>query len=774
MKQSSPHQRLPDRFFFALALVAFLAGAAAPATALAGGIEAWHETHGIDAKTYQTWLDRVRKEGLQPVDVSVCAGKSGPLFSAIAIKTGHPWEAPHAIPAANFGKESEAYAKKDYRLINMAGYQDGKDIRFAMIWVKDGKKLTGQSRYGMTADGFHKETQALVKNGFRPLQIIGYPEGKEVRYGGIFIKDGATTYSSQHLSRSGLQKVFDTYEKKGYGPISICAYPDGKEIRFAAVFIKNDKPSYYFFAEGGLTSARYRAELKRMDKGGYRPANVTAYPVGGTQYYDVVFFGKEPIGPSLVGKWGEVMADWPINPVHTTLLANGKVFMWPRGAVLKPVGSNGEPAPTEAICYPRIWDPATHKFEAPARPAYNVFCSGHSLLADGRLFVAGGHLADFKGDDRASIYDPEKNQWIQTDKMNAPRWYPTCITLANGDGLVVSGETFGSNHTPQVLDPGTRRWRDLSGATDKGGGGVGIYPFLHLAPNGQVFLSGQIFQSKYLDTAGKGKWTAVGDHAFAQVRDYGSSVMYEPGKVLVLGGGTPPTNTAEIINLNDAKPKWQFTDPMSIARRQQNATLLADGTVFVTGGTHNGGFNDPAGAVFSTELWDPKTGAWHTMAPQSERRLYHSIAILLPDATVLSAGGGEPAGGPADAPINVIKQDEFYNAHRNGQIFSPPYLFEGPRPKITQTPRTVKHNTKFDVETPDAKKIGRVTLVRLASTTHAQNSNQRFNELQFQANAKGLTVTAPANLNLAPPGHYMLFILSERGVPSVAKIIHLQ
>src|SRR5262249_24790487 len=128
---------------------------------------------------------------------------------------------------------------------------------------------------------------------------------------------------------------------------------------------------------------------------------------------------------SPLGEWGGVMRDSPVNPVHTTLLPNGKVFMWPRGALVKPVGPKGEPAQSDAICYPRIWEPATHKFTATARPPYNVFCSGHSLLGDGRLFVAGGHVADGVGEPKACIFDPVGNKWLETKRMNAGRWYPS-------------------------------------------------------------------------------------------------------------------------------------------------------------------------------------------------------------------------------------------------------------------------------------------------------------------------------------------------------------
>jgi hypothetical protein len=411
------------------------------------------------------------------------------------------------------------------------------------------------------------------------------------------------------------------------------------------------------------------------------------------------------------------------------------------------------------------------------------------LLSDGRLFVAGGHIADAVGEPRACIYDPVKDLWTEMPRMNAGRWYPSCLTLPSGDVLTIAGDIGqkgGVNLVPQVFVVGdnslknlghpTSHWRSLTGAQ----AAVPNYPLLHVAPNGQVFMAGRLKQTKYLDTSGKGKWTTVGDQSVQ--RYFGSSVMYEPGKVLVLGGNEPPVKTAEIIDLNKSKPKWQKTDSMYYARIMQNATLLADGTVFVSGGSSTSALNGAAAAVSITELWDPKTGHWTKMHAQHERRLYHSTAILLPDGTVLSAGGGEPDGGGADRPIDLIKAPLYslnLNAHRNAQIFSPPYLFRGPRPVINSSPQSVGYGAKFQVMTPSSR-IQRVTLVRLSSTTHGQNFNQRFNELSFTYQGRGaktrvvpLTVTAPPNRNVAPPGHYLLFILDTLGVPSVAKIIRL-
>src|SRR5262249_47528739 len=159
-----------------------------------------------------------------------------------------------------------------------------------------------------------------------------------------------------------------------------------------------------------------------------------------------------------------------------------------------------------------------------------------------------------------------------------------------------NGNRVGDNLVPQVFvirDPlqtlghATSHWRSLTDAE----GGIEDYPMLHVAPNGKVFMAGPSIKTRYLDTAGKGKWTVGADRVefadplakkvgggvprtkYRQQRAYGSSVMYEPGKVLILGGGAPPASTAEIIDLTKNKPQWQKTDSMHFGRIMQNATL---------------------------------------------------------------------------------------------------------------------------------------------------------------------------------------------------------
>jgi hypothetical protein len=109
----------------------------------------------------------------------------------------------------------------------------------------------------------------------------------------------------------------------------------------------------------------------------------------------------------------------------------------------------------------------------------------------------------------------------------------------------------------------------------------------------------------------------------------------------------------------------------------------------------------------------------------------------------------------------------------NVEIYSPPYLFKGARPRITSAPSGVRYGEVFSVQTPDAAAITQVTLVKLSSVTHSYNMSQRFNRLTFTRASNAINVTPPSDRRIAPPGHYMLFVLNSAGVPSIAKILSI-
>ncbi len=313
--------------------------------------------------------------------------------------------------------------------------------------------------------------------------------------------------------------------------------------------------------------------------------------------------------PAVSGQWGPVVT-LPTVPIHMHVLPNGKVMFWDRHDHVN--GWDGDP---------RIWDPVTQNLMTLGLPGYDLFCSGHSFMDNGKLLVTGGHISDGVGEIKASLFDPLTNSWSPLANMNAGRWYPTNTTLASGDVLVVAGTTTGYgnvNTLPQVWQAASGTWRNLSTALQGNyPDWADFYPFLYQAPNGKVFAAGPQQMARYLDTSGTGAWTDVARSSLIY-RDYGSSVMYDDGKVLIVGGNprepdpnaSPtllPSDTAEVIDLNAATPSWRSVASMSLGRRQLNSTLLPDGKVLVTGGSSLPGFDNPAGGVQYAEMWDPAT-----------------------------------------------------------------------------------------------------------------------------------------------------------------------
>ena len=244
--------------------------------------------------------------------------------------------------------------------------------------------------------------------------------------------------------------------------------------------------------------------------------------------------------------------------------------------------------------------------------------------------------------------------------------------------------------------------------------------------------------------------------------------MYLPGKVMKAGGsyvaggqgpfiGVPSINTTYVLDMTQSSPEWQQTASMSNARSHLNLTVLPDGNVLATGGSSDRSGDSDAHAVLDAEMWSPTTQAWSTMAAMQTPRMYHSTAMLLPDGRVLAAGGGRDFPYPTD--------------YLNAEIYSPSYLFRGPRPTIDSMPTTIDYGSSFFVATPNAAEITSVALIRNGSVTHSVDMDQRFVPLTFSVGEGGLQVDAPADANLVPPGHYMLFIVNSDGVPSVAPIV---
>jgi hypothetical protein len=190
--------------------------------------------------------------------------------------------------------------------------------------------------------------------------------------------------------------------------------------------------------------------------------------------------------------------------------------------------------------------------------------------------------------------------------------------------------------------------------------------------------------------------------------------------------------------------------------------VLADGTVLLSGGSVVP--NDLPSATDTAMLWNPDTGQWTLDATANVARLYHSNTLLLPDARVLSVGGGAP--GPL---VNL-----------NSEIYTPGYLLNPDgslrtdRPVITSAPETLEQGNTFTITLDNAGVINKLELIKFGDATHAFDAAQDAIKLPFtELDQHTLQITLPANTSLLTDGYWMLFADNNHGTPSVAATIKL-
>lgn len=478
-----------------------------------------------------------------------------------------------------------------------------------------------------------------------------------------------------------------------------------------------------------------------------------------------------------VGAWS-TLTDWPLIPLHAVVLPDGRVLSY---------GSNRDGTQTGRFVYD-IWNPrlglgANAHWTLPNGTATDLFCSAQIVLPQsGDVALLGGDVWNGSsttafGNNHSNIFSAAAGDTLTKGaNMNQARWYATATTLPNGEIYVQGG--FGSSATrvgsnrPEIRDA-SGTFRLLPGIDTSGL--HWWYPRNWVAPDGRIFgFSDRTMY--YVDPRGTGTLTPAGTMRPGGPSGVTSSeAMFAPGRILRIGGGgnsassnKPGKTAATVIDINSGSPILTPVQPMPIGLHWANATVIPDGRVVVTGGaTAN---NQLSGVSYRALIWDPANpGVWtsgaQTAATPSHARLYHSIGMLLPDATILVGGGGAP--GPKNtAPVN----------NANAEIYYPPYLFTAtgqfaPRPRIVQAPDLLTVGTSFALRVDNPLAISRVTLIKTGSVTHSFNMEQRFLELPFRNTGTELLVTAPASLNRATPGKYLLFVLDAKGVPSTARIV---
>lgn len=484
------------------------------------------------------------------------------------------------------------------------------------------------------------------------------------------------------------------------------------------------------------------------------------------------------LGPATFGEWrdiGPIQTEDgdQIDVVHAAMLRTGWVMFIETGCNL----------PTARTPLWNSLNQEAVEFKMPVPPTDNLYCCGHSFLSDGRLLAVGGggENGQTPNPNMGWIFDPvdgPNGTWSFTRDnfntrtfMNFGRWYPTLVTLGDEPGRVL----IASGH-PSQMEIYEEATGTFSLVTAVGGDRQfdALYPGLHLLPGGEIFFAPVGFRSggsapgdypanepsgffefdNVINT--QGAWTDVGPND----RTKGFSLLmlsptFPYAQVMVIGGGNlARSRTYQIISLSHLSPEWlpESNLPMAAgqaeptARLNPNPVLLPDGTVFLSGGA-------PAGEP--CWLFNPVTNTWSEMDEAPRERKYHSHALLLPTAEVMSCGWQN----------NTI------------EVFRPPYLFRGDRPEIDSLPEHVHLGEDFNICTAQAYEIKKVVLVRPMAPTHNTDSEQRVVQLSFNyVNENNLCAIAPNGWHphaTAPRGFYMLFIINTRGVPSVAKFIQL-
>ena len=494
----------------------------------------------------------------------------------------------------------------------------------------------------------------------------------------------------------------------------------------------------------------------------------------------LLVYDAAPPDPSVAGASSVAYAP-PMVAIHAAVARTGKLAMWGN----QDFDAN---AGIEATL-----DLETGASQFPSHH-HHLFCSGHAALPDGRILIMGGHMEGVTG---VHIYHPFDAHFEHVTDMDAGRWYPTCTGLSNGQVMTISG-TMGTggpvsptaplNNTLQMFDPQTGLQASLalpspwSSHFPSDFPWIDLYPFVYQLPSGEVLVHSRNVTRFYdwsSDTWSPTELPTVYPHS----RTYpgqGTSVLlpllptddppYRP-RVLVIGGGgadphdltvfTPATSSVELLDLGEPSPAWRFTSAMAAPRVMCDATLLPDGTLLVSGGSATGRSDMGIDPVLGVELFDPATETWTQLAPMHTPRSYHSTAILLPNAKVLMGG--------KDFLFNLPPYD--YPEHRL-EAFSPPYLFRGPQPGLSAAPELITYGSTFSVDV--SQSIASAVLMRPGSVTHSFNMDQRLVGLVLHGQSGDqLTLQAPPNANIAPPGVYMLFVLNALGVPSHAAFVEL-
>ncbi|MDQ1732660.1 MAG: galactose oxidase [Pseudonocardiales bacterium] len=483
---------------------------------------------------------------------------------------------------------------------------------------------------------------------------------------------------------------------------------------------------------------------------------------------------KTSSAPAL-GSWGPVI-NFPIVPVSAALLPGNKLLTF--SAYSPTTFTTNATTTTDANSYTQtaILDLTTGVVSQRkiSSTGQQMFCSGLAILPDGRILVNGGSDSG-----ATSIYSPSTDTWAKGPTMNIPRGYEGDTTLSTGQVFTLggswnggvggrNGEIFNPNGTWALL----KNVQATSILTTNDPQGVyreDNHGWFFATGGGGVFHAGPSKQLNWFTTTGDGSTQSAGNRSDSGDAMNGNAVMYDVNKILTLGGApayqnSTATNRAHTIDISKGPSQpvtVARTGDLAYARAFNNSVVLPDGTVLAIGGQPVPVPFTDTNAVLTPELWNPATGTFSSLAPMAKPRTYHSVAVLLPDGTVFSGGGGLCG----TCTTN----------HADGQIFTPPYLLNADgtartRPTLSGTPSSAANGATITVTATAG--LTKFALVRMGATTHTVNSDQRRIPLAVSATSgTSYSLQLPADSGVAVPGPYLLFALDSKGTPSISQQI---
>lgn len=328
-----------------------------------------------------------------------------------------------------------------------------------------------------------------------------------------------------------------------------------------------------------------------------------------------------------------------------------------------------------------------------------------------------------------------------------------------------------------------------------------LYPFVHLLPDGTLFIfandrsilfdprNGQVVREFPVLPGGGRNYPASGMSALLPL-DLRRGDVLSP-EVIVCGGSpknaftlgesnTFPPALKDCARINPLKPdaRWAL-DQMPVARTMGDLLILPTGDLLILNGAAKGcsGWGFGRQPVLTPVLYSPRKAQgprFRALASSTIARMYHSTSAVLPDATVLVAGGN------TNAAYNFSGVD--FPTEVRVERFSPPYLSEGAagnRPVLDAaslpaegmqygSPLTFRFSVPAE---PVAEADVKTTMYAPPFTTHGCSMNQRLLILRVTAfveegRSYRVTVDAPRKPELAPRGYYLLFVVAK-GVPSM-------